>query len=131
MTMGRREAAAVVSSVVTVGLAVATALTWSDSGGNPNVAASLDKGQALFAAKGCIGCHIGPDGAGQGISLVGVPSRAPDLDRAAYIRQSITRPGAVISPGGATSPVPMPSLAVSTAEVEALVQYLVADSLGS
>jgi mono/diheme cytochrome c family protein len=131
MTTGRRTAAVVVNSAVTVGLAVATALTWSGSGRTPLLAAPLGDGPALFAAKGCIGCHVGPDGAGQGISLVGVPSRVPNLDRADYIRQSITRPGAVISPGGATSPVPMPTLAVSTAEVEALVSYLVADGIGS
>ena len=131
MTTGRRTAALVVNGLVTVGLAVATALTWSDSGRNPKVAASLGDGPALFAAKGCIGCHVGPDGSGQGISLVGVPSRAPNLDRPDYIRQSITRPGAVISPGGATSPVPMPTLEVSAAEVDALVRYLVADAPGS
>jgi cytochrome c1 len=117
----------------------ASVVSWTtDRGGDTAAApggAVLD-GASLFQAKGCAGCHSGPDSAAH---VSGPPDlrkaaswageRVPGMTAEDYIAQSIRDPIAVISPaftpdGGPTTG--MPTLALSDAEVEALVDYLLA-----
>jgi len=135
----RLEVAALALAVVA--LAVATAVVWGkgDDDAPPSAtasAAALD-GRALFSAKGCAVCHFGPgatDGFEIGPDLTDIAevggSRVPGLDAAAYVRQSIAEPdafGAAPSPTGGPYGT-MPRLAVSPAELDALVAYLVPEA---
>ena len=91
-------------------------------------------GAALFTAKGCATCHDGPDTTAHFVafpSLRNAPewagNRRPGMSAADYVAESIRTPSAFISPafvgfGGPTSA--MPDLAVTDAEVDALVDYL-------
>jgi cytochrome c oxidase subunit 2 len=75
-------------------------------------------GRTLFTAKGCIGCHTGPDGVaggGVGPDLGGLTATADD------VRRSIVTPDAETVPGFSDV---MPRLPLSDAEVSALVEYL-------
>ena len=87
-------------------------------------------GQALFVAKGCSSCHTGPDSTSEinaGPPLVDAAgwagSRQPGMDAATYVAQSIREPAAFLSPARNGDTV-MPALAVSSDEVERLVDYL-------
>ena len=88
----------------------------------------------LFQAKGCASCHDGPDSTA---SSGGFPSlvdaadwagrRRPDMTAEAYLAESMTDPNAFISPvftAGTGPTTAMPRLALTPAEVEALVDYL-------
>ena len=89
---------------------------------------------ALFQAKGCASCHDGPDST----ALVAVGPDLGDLDEVAgirepgssaadYVRRSITSPDSYTVPGFPDDGMgAMPTLAVSDAEIEALVAYLLA-----
>jgi mono/diheme cytochrome c family protein len=96
------------------------------------VSATPPRGEQLFRAKGCIGCHthaavsgarmqIGPD-------LTDLAARAADrvagLDADAYVRQSLRTPSAFIVPGYTS--VAMPDLQLTDAEIDALVAFLLA-----
>ena len=88
-------------------------------------------GAELFRAKGCVGCHTGPDSEA-------VIEVAPDLrllptvadHRVAgrtgreYVRQSIEEPQAFVVPGYADGFTLMPALPLTPAEIDALVAYL-------
>jgi mono/diheme cytochrome c family protein len=119
----------------------ASVLAWtSDRGADAPIAAApssepLD-GASLFHAKGCATCHNGPD-SGASFSefpdLSRAPSwaatRVPGMSPSEYITQSIRDPIAVISPqfqSGVGPTAGMPTLALSDAEVAALVEYLLA-----
>ena len=91
--------------------------------------AALD-GHALFVAKGCSSCHSGPGS--PSATNIGPPlldaanwagSRRPGVDAATYVAQSIREPAAFLSPArdGDTE---MPALAVTSDEVDRLVDYL-------
>lgn len=96
------------------------------------------EGAVLFQAKGCAACHAGPDS----VALVGsqfpslveasswAGSRRPSLTGAEYLSESIREPRAFISPefssGSAGSTRAMPALELSDAEVEGIVDYLLA-----
>jgi cytochrome c551/c552 len=109
--------------------AVVAAVVWSDDGEErtnvPAASASsgLD-GRAVFEAKGCVVCHERTD---TGPALTRLSEVAGDrvegLDAAEYVEQSILQPQAFRAPGG-TSFVQMPTLAVTPAELAALVDYL-------
>lgn len=109
-----------------------TAMFW-DGGTSPVSRPSLD-GAALFHAKGCASCHDGPDSAAR---VGGFPSlddatdwaahRRPDLTARDYLAESIIAPDVFVSPaftGGNGPATAMPNLAVTTDEVDALVDYL-------
>jgi mono/diheme cytochrome c family protein len=90
-------------------------------------------GAALFAAKGCAGCHTGPDtaaGFGAFPALTGAASwageRRPPSSAAAYLAESIREPSAFRSPalGSAGPDAAMPALGLTGAEIDALVAYL-------
>jgi cytochrome c1 len=119
----------------------ASVLAWtSDRSADAPLAAApssapLD-GASLFHAKGCATCHNGPD-SGAGISefpdlsdaASWAATRVPGMSASEYVTQSIRDPIAVISPAfsSAGGPTPgMPTLALSDAEVAALVEYLLA-----
>lgn len=127
--MRRSRAALTVNLLITVALATATVVTWPQQGAERAVSApQRGGGKALFAAKGCAACHVGPDGNGDGITGVGlanVQSRVAGMGRDEYIRESIERPGAYVLPGNAGS-FAMPVLALSDGDVEQLVDYLLA-----
>lgn len=86
-------------------------------------------GEAVFRTKGCMMCHIGP-GVGGGISvgpdLSTLVERAADrvegLSAVEYVRQSVLDPQAFVAPGFESAQ--MPTLPLSTAEVDALIEFL-------
>ena len=125
----------------TAALAAATVTAWawspdtpaaSGPGPGPGLGAVAFEGAALFHAKGCASCHHGPDSTAPvavGPSLAGLGavagSREPGVSAADYVRRSITSPDSYTVPGFAAEGMgSMPTLAVSGAEVEALVAYL-------
>jgi hypothetical protein len=133
-----RVAAAVAALVL--GGSAAVAWTSGDAGSGGEVpaqaaagAAAVVDGAAAFRAKGCATCHNGPDSTAQfgvGPNLAGLASRAGErregLSAREYVVESILAPDAYTVPGYATSGEMsgMPMLNVSSAEVDALVSYL-------
>jgi cytochrome c oxidase subunit 2 len=94
----------------------------------------VSQGKTLFQSKGCIGCHhvsdkglrsqtsIGPDLSG--LARNGA-TRRPNLDAAAYIRESIRQPAVFQAPGfGGSDMLSMPILPVTDPELETLVAFL-------
>jgi cytochrome c1 len=129
--------ASVLASVAAVFLVAAGILSWQQEAAPARVVArpalALDRA-ALFRAKGCAPRHAGPD---TDPAFTGLPdlSDAPSwagrresgLGAAAYLRESIRDPGVFTAPGFKPLDGPvqgMPTLAVSDAEVDALVAYL-------
>jgi cytochrome c1 len=122
-----------VTGLLGVGLAL-TAAFWPEGEAAPTPAGAAPApatpdGASLFFTKGCASCHNGPDGQGRlqiGPDLGQLPDNAPHrvdgLDAEAYVRQSIRQPQAFKVAGFTT--VEMPTLAVSDAELDALVHYL-------
>ena len=95
----------------------------------PAPTASADEGKKLYSSKGCSGCH-GANGEGipgVGPALKGLYGSEVELQDGkkvkaddAFIKESITNPGASVVKGYA----PMPSLGVSDSEAAALVEYI-------
>lgn len=121
----RRVQVAFVATVV-LGLA-SLAVNVPDNDAATVPANELD-GRSVFLARGCSGCHMaaGVDGGGIGPDLTDLLGRAGDrvtgLDPAAYVRQSIREPQAFVVPG--YGGIAMPTLPLSNAELEAVVEYL-------
>lgn len=123
------------SAIAAAILGLFTISTWHVGDPSPAVAADLD-GARLFRAKGCAGCHVGPDSAASSAS--GFPSlahatewagdRRPGLTATDYLTESIVAPDAFVSPefrpsqGGPTTA--MPHLILTAEEVDALVDHL-------
>jgi mono/diheme cytochrome c family protein len=125
---------------VVIALAAVTAAVWTGEGDDDRAApvtgtgtvGALD-GMAVFLAKGCATCHLAPgaeDGFGIGPDLRNLldlaASRVPGRSAEAYVRESILDPGAfvAVAPTRGGPYGTMPRLAVSEAEVDALVAYL-------
>lgn len=96
-------------------------------------AATMVDGAAVFRTKGCAVCHSGPDSTsriGVGPNLAGLATRAGErregLSAREYVVESILAPDAYTVTGFASSGEMsgMPRLNVSSAEVDALVSYL-------
>lgn len=131
--MSRAAIAAATASVLFLAAAV---VAWQPRGGTSDSGrASPAVGATLFRVKGCSSCHTGPDtpSLSNGLpDLSDAPtwagSRRPGVDAAEYLAESIREPGAFVVDGfRAVGPVGgMPQLAVSDAEVDALVAYLLA-----
>jgi mono/diheme cytochrome c family protein len=112
-------------------LAVAAAVVvWADSSsGTPAPAVS---GATLFQAKGCSGCHAGPDSSPRFADYPSLTNaaawagtRREGMDARAYITESIRTPGVFVSPAFlGDGPSPMPALGLSDREIDALVDYL-------
>lgn len=98
----------------------------------PTIAA--DRGALLFATKGCVGCHmhasfpnarmqVGPD-------LTALADRAATrvagLDARAYVRQSLSKPGAYRVSGGYATV--MPDLGLNHEQIESLTAFLLAST---
>lgn len=139
----------VATGALTVGLAAMTGLVWSSGSWSPDedpggvrVAGVLGdgagpvNGAALFQVKGCATCHDGPDGRAAisvGPSLaeaaVWAGTRRPGMSAAEYLQESMRDPSAFLSteldPNGPVAS--MPDLALSAAEIDALVTYLLHD----
>ena len=108
----------------------------TDAAGVTTAAGPALDGASLFLAKGCASCHTGPDSTSMYSAFPNLANarswageRVPGMSAEDYVAQSIRDPIAVISPqfspdGGPTTG--MPTLALSDAEVTALVEYLLA-----
>ena len=90
------------------------------------------EGQNVFLTKGCTSCHSldGVSATGQiGPNLTGLADRADDrvedLEAEDYIRQSVLDPEAFVVDG--FSPL-MPTLPLDTEELDALVEFLLAET---
>jgi mono/diheme cytochrome c family protein len=120
-----------------IGAVVMGAITLAawNLGADPSIADGVPEGRQLFHAKGCSGCHAGPESSPDFTigfpSLAGAPawagSRRPGMTDEEYLRESIASPGACISPafrpgGGPTTG--MPQLRLTAAEIDALVGFL-------
>jgi mono/diheme cytochrome c family protein len=93
---------------------------------------NVQRGYALFLAKGCAGCHMlrGVEGgASIGPDLTPLPqvarTRWAGVGAEEYVRESIVAPDAYLVPGfGGVGGTRMPSIALSDADVQALVAFL-------
>ena len=82
---------------------------------------SLAYGKVLFETRSCIGCHsIIPEQQNLGPNLFGISQR----ESMEYIRQSITSPNAVISPGFLPDQMPNFGDILDENQVNALVIYI-------
>jgi cytochrome c oxidase subunit 2 len=122
-----------VTAVIVVLLVGATLAVYAIDPGTQEAAPAAERpvaGQTVFLTKGCTGCHsragvsdgfIGPD-------LTNLAERAGDrvdgLTAEEYVRQSVLNPQAYIVSGYGGQ---MPVLPVDTAELDALVEYLLSD----
>jgi cytochrome c oxidase subunit 2 len=84
-------------------------------------AAQVERGQALFSAKGCAVCHVHAEVAGSGRIPAG-PNLTHVGQNEAFLRRWLDNPAAVRP---ATS---MPKLNLAPDEIEALVAFLTAES---
>lgn len=125
----------VVTAVIVVLLTGATVAVYAIDPGTQQPSAAEPapgsvEGQTVFLTKGCTGCHsradvsegfVGPD-------LTALANRAGDrvegLSAEAYVRQSVLDPQAYIVDGYGEQ---MPVLPVNTAELDALVEFLLSD----
>lgn len=131
--------AAGLAGVAAVLLFGAAAMGWQQEAAPVRAAgpsgAALD-GAALFRAKGCATCHVGPDSNAGSPGLPDLSDTTAWADRRRsgyeaeeYLRESIRDPGVFMAPGYRWTGGPvsgMPTLAVSDAEVDALIAYLLA-----
>jgi mono/diheme cytochrome c family protein len=134
---------ALAAGALTVALAAVTTWAWTARSSTAVEPAPAAAGAAaplagadLFRAKGCASCHEGPGvrsviGLAPSLAAVGdwPAERRRSMPLADYLRESILEPGAfaslAFSPSGPTTA--MPGIAVSPAELDALVAYLMAE----
>ena len=117
--------------VSTLMLGLVTGVAWTRTTPVAQPAAQWS-GVDLFQAKGCATCHNGPSSIARvavGPNLANLPTvaalRQPGVSAADYVRRSITSPDSFIVAGfPAKGMGAMPTLAVSPAEISALVEYL-------
>jgi mono/diheme cytochrome c family protein len=117
-------------------LAALTVVTWNRDGDQAVADAPAADGRQLFQARGCAVCHGNPaadvpnDGGFPSLHAAAVwaGERRPGLTADAYLAESMRTPEAFISPawkgGGPTTA--MPQLNLTDAEIDALVDYLIA-----
>jgi hypothetical protein len=130
-----RAVAASVAAVVVLGAITVVGFRSAAAPSAPTAAATTAAGSDLFRAKGCVGCHVGPDAAHTPFEIAPdlrlLPTvaahRVAGLDGRAYVRQSIQEPQAFVVPGFDPSDhALMPALPLSPAEIDALVAFLLA-----
>jgi hypothetical protein len=126
------RAGIVITAVIVVLLAGATVAVYAVDPieGRSGTAASAD-GQTVFLTAGCTGCHSLAGVANEGFigpNLTGLPDRAGErvegLSAEDYVRQSVLDPQAYIVDGYGEV---MPTLPLDTAEVDALVGFLLSE----
>lgn len=120
-------------AVAAVMLAATTVAVWDDGAPQVSGGAGL-AGHELFQAKGCAGCHDGPDSTalvGGFPSLIGADGwagdRRPGMSADEYLTESIVEPSAFVSPaftGGVGPTNGMPNLTLTPDEADELVAYL-------
>lgn len=126
------------SAIAAIAAALGSVIAWQREPPPTSAATVSLDGAELFQAKGCAACHAGPDSTAslgsQFPSLAGASSwagdRRPNLTASAYLSESIREPWAFVSPefspGGGGPTAAMPALELSDAEVDAIVEYLLA-----
>jgi cytochrome c peroxidase len=116
-------------------LVIASLVVWLDEGDSaaddPDATTTthVTRGQTLFFAKGCAGCHriVGLGGQDMAPDLTLLADRAggrrDGMSAEEYVRESIQNPSAFSAPGyvGGFS---MPTLPMTSAELDALVLFL-------
>lgn len=116
---------------LTLSLVLATAAVFVYSTDETEAVVPVD-GRSLFQAKGCVGCHqrgdlglleIGPD---LNELASQAETRVHGLTAGDYVRQSIRQPQAYIVSGYGAN-VAMPAIPLSDVELDALVEFLLAD----
>jgi cytochrome c oxidase subunit 2 len=125
------RAGIVITAVIVVLLAGATVAVYAyDIEQQPSAAESAD-GQTVFLTAGCTGCHSLAGVSNEGFigpNLTGLSDRAGDrvegLSAEDYVRQSVLDPQAYIVDGYGEM---MPTLPLDSAELEALVEFLLAE----
>ena len=120
------------TAIIVVLLAGATVAVFAVDTGSNLVRPQAIDGRNVFLTKGCTRCHslAGVSTTGQiGPNLTGLADRAGDrvegLEAGDYIRQSVLAPEAFVVDG--FSPL-MPTLPLDTEELDALVEFLLAES---
>jgi cytochrome c551/c552 len=120
------------TAIIVVLLAGATVAVFAVDTGSNLVRPQAIDGRNVFLTKGCTSCHslAGVSTTGQiGPNLTGLADRAGDrvegLEAGDYIRQSVLAPEAFVVDG--FSPL-MPTLPLDTEELDALVEFLLAES---
>lgn len=92
----------------------------------------VERGRALFSAKGCVSCHA-KAGEPHPIAAVGpdltdlaprAGSRKPGMSAEAYVHESIKAPSAFIVPGYGSATFGMPDLGLSDDEIASLAAFL-------
>lgn len=129
--MSRAGVLAAAAAVVAAAAAVVGWQTEPTDGAAPRPVAT--SGAALFQAKGCASCHVGPDSTpmvGSFPPLDDAPSwagdRRPGMSAREYLAESMRTPSAFLSPAweGAGATSAMPDLGLTDAEIDALVDHL-------
>lgn len=109
--------------------------------GEPAATAPLPEAQAratpldgswVFRARGCSGCHHGPESKARfgdhfpdlSTASTWAASRRPGLDARQYITESIRQPSAFLVPAYDAPPSSMPTLDLTDDEIAAVVTYL-------
>ena len=126
--------AVVVAGCATIVLVAASVFAWRTESSPAEAVKAQMSGGELFHSKGCASCH----NTSTSVALIsGFPSligasewagdRRPGMSQRAYLAESMRTPGAFISPafeGGVGPTAEMPTLALTEAEIDALVDYL-------
>lgn len=104
-------------------------LTFPTPAPPPPAATPLERGQALFAARGCGACHTIKDTAAKGtlgpeLTQVGTVAgtRQPSLSAKEYLQEALEQPNAFLVSG--FPPGMMPPQKLSKEDLEGLVEYL-------
>jgi mono/diheme cytochrome c family protein len=110
-------------------VATATVKAGGTPGGAP-APVNGSPGAQLFAAQGCVACHVikGQGGTvGPELSTIGTvaATRKPGMDAAAYIHESIVSPNAFVTQGYQPGLMPQTfGQALSSEQIDQLVNYL-------
>lgn len=130
--MGSERARTLLTAAIVVLLGGATVAVFAVNTPSDQVRPQEIDGRVVFLTKGCTSCHslAGVSTTGQiGPNLTGLADRAGDrvdgLEAEDYIRQSVLDPEAFVVDG--FSPL-MPTLPLDTEELDALVEFLLAET---
>ncbi|MGH8911548.1 MAG: c-type cytochrome [Acidimicrobiia bacterium] len=127
MSVERLIAAATIALGLALGVATVAVYETPSATAPPSTAGV--NGETVFRSKGCMMCHVGPGveeglGVAPDLSTLEEPagSRVEGLTAAEYLRQSVLDPQAFVVSG--FGGLEMPTLPLTTADVDALVEFL-------